>query len=250
MWLDGPFDGLHIVSTTMRNTWADGINFHQGVTNSVVEQCILRNTGDDGLAMWSDDHSPIPDGKNLFQFNTIQIPILANGIALYGGTDNSATDNYIADTICEGGALQVGNRFGSNPLAGTNTFARTTSVRCGAPNRSNTSHNGAIWVWAEQAPMDAPVNIYDIEFLDSSYAALTFWGGEVTDTHFTNITINGAPYGAETNSLTGQAYFTDVVATNLALGGMWNCDPGFTLIMVSGNSGWSDVHCYNDTHCC
>lgn len=70
MWLDGPFDSLHITGVTIRNTFAgmfvhtftdfymllmyllDGINFHQGVTNCMVEQSIIRNTGDDGLAMW------------------------------------------------------------------------------------------------------------------------------------------------------------------------------------------------------
>jgi len=240
MWLDGPFDGLHIVSTTMRNHWADGINFHKGVTNSVVEQCILRNTGDDGLAMWSDTNA---DANNVFQFNTIQIPILANGIAIYGGTNNSATDNYVADTLCEGGALQVGNRFSSTPVSGTTSFARTTSVRCGAPNRYNSSHNGALWVWPEQGAMNDPVLFNDIEFIDSSYSAITFWGSSLTDCHFTNITVTGGPHLGEVNSISGNAYFTDTVATGLTVSGLSTCDSGFTFVMVSGCSGWNTTCC-------
>ena len=35
---------------------ADGVNFHGAVRSSVVEYSWLRNTGDDGLASWSDAH--------------------------------------------------------------------------------------------------------------------------------------------------------------------------------------------------
>lgn len=60
--------------------------------------------GDDALAMWAEKDT---DANNVFQFNTIQVPVLANGIAIYGGTNNSATDSYVADSICDGGGLQV-----------------------------------------------------------------------------------------------------------------------------------------------
>ena len=42
--------------------FVDGINFHQGVTNSMVEQTIIRNTGDDCLAMW-------PETPNAYSAN-------------------------------------------------------------------------------------------------------------------------------------------------------------------------------------
>eukprot|EP00026_Physarum_polycephalum_P003344 Phypoly_transcript_03354.p1 GENE.Phypoly_transcript_03354~~Phypoly_transcript_03354.p1 ORF type:complete len:494 (-),score=67.72 Phypoly_transcript_03354:642-2123(-) len=91
LWLDGPFDSLHITGLTIRNTFADGINFHQGVTNSMAEQNIIRNTGDDSLAMWP--QTPNSYSGNTFQFNTASLPVLANTIAIYGGSDNSATDS-------------------------------------------------------------------------------------------------------------------------------------------------------------
>eukprot|EP00456_Euglypha_rotunda_P054821 TRINITY_DN44407_c0_g1_i2.p1 TRINITY_DN44407_c0_g1~~TRINITY_DN44407_c0_g1_i2.p1 ORF type:complete len:219 (+),score=12.10 TRINITY_DN44407_c0_g1_i2:96-659(+) len=121
IWIDGQNDGFHATSLTIKNTWADGVNFHKGITNSIIEQTYLRNTGDDALAMWSDG---IADSNNIFQFNTIQIPVLANGVGIYGGNSNSATDNYVADTICEGGGLQTDNRFGSVPLSGNTIFTR------------------------------------------------------------------------------------------------------------------------------
>lgn len=44
-WMNGPLDALLISGSTIRNTWADGINFHQGIINSMVEQTVLRNLG-------------------------------------------------------------------------------------------------------------------------------------------------------------------------------------------------------------
>ncbi len=113
MWFNGPFSGLQIIATTIRDTYlyyylfllwedlffdcrltfADGINLHYDITNVVVEQSTLRNVGDDALAMWS---GPTADGNNVFMFNTIQAPAMANGIGIYGGTSNSATDNCIS----------------------------------------------------------------------------------------------------------------------------------------------------------
>src|ERR1700740_1426460 len=54
MWLDGPMSNLIVRNNIIVDEIADGINFHTGVTNSVVANTFVRNTGDDGLAMWSD----------------------------------------------------------------------------------------------------------------------------------------------------------------------------------------------------
>jgi hypothetical protein len=165
MWLDGPFDSLLITGVTIHDTTADGINFHDGVTNSVVEQSFIRNTGDDGLAMWSDQHA---DTNNTFRYNTVQVrcrllcptvllrslcikrmhvayslsrvcfsstntflqvPVLANCIAIYGGSDNSALGNVVSDSVTEGGGLHVGNRFNSVALSGRTTLANNEISR-------------------------------------------------------------------------------------------------------------------------
>jgi len=240
IWVDGPMDGFHVTGITIRNTWADGVNFHRGVTNSIIEQSMLRTTGDDSLAMWTD---AIVDSKNTFRFNTITNPVLANGLAIYGGSDNSITDNYVADSLCEGGAIQVSNRFNSIALSGTTTVARNTAVRCGAPNHDNSNHNGALWFWAQQYEMNAVINITDLQVSDSSYAGVTFWGSKISQIYFTNVTFDTAPYALEVFGVSGQAFFTDVTAKNLANGGVYSCDQAFVLNSVSGNSGWNDTHC-------
>ena len=55
-----------------------------GVTNCTIEHNYLRNTGDDSIAMWSQASIGADEG-NTIAHNTVQLPILANGIAVYGG---------------------------------------------------------------------------------------------------------------------------------------------------------------------
>lgn len=242
MWFDGPFSGTHITGVKIANTFADGINLHMGITNVIIEQSMIRNTGDDGLAMWSDRSNPNPNTRNVFQFNTIQNPVLANCIAIYGGIDNSATDNYLADTICEGSGLQASNRFNSIPTSGT-VMKRNVIVRCGSPNRFNSAESGAIWLWPQEDAMNSLVNISDINIFDSPFEGITFWGTFISNMYISNVNINSATYAILVNSLTGKAYFTNVVATNLSKGGVYSCDSGFQLVKVSGDSGWDDTHC-------
>jgi hypothetical protein len=77
-WMDGPMNNFAIKNSRIVDMTADGVNFHKGVTNSVVKNTFLRNTGDDGLAMWAQD---VPNVNNKFIENTIGIPVLANNIA-------------------------------------------------------------------------------------------------------------------------------------------------------------------------
>jgi len=242
MWFDGPFSNLHISGVKIANTFADGINLHRSISNVVVEQCMIRNTGDDGLAMWSDaSNGAQPDTNNVFKFNTVVVPVLANCIAIYGGTSNSATDNYVADSVFAGGALQTSQRFGSTPFSGTTVMARNTVVRGGAQNTVN--QNGAIWVWPQQGQMSGLVNYTQTSITNSPFEAITFWSGSVTNVWFEDIQVNGADYAVLVNSASGQAYFKNVVASNLRKGGVQSCDGNFKLVKVSGDQGWDDVHC-------
>jgi hypothetical protein len=69
MWFDGPMTNLRIRDNVIADQIADGLNFHTGVTNSVVSDNFIRNTGDDGLAMWSER---ISDANDTFDHNTVQ----------------------------------------------------------------------------------------------------------------------------------------------------------------------------------
>ena len=122
-WMDGPMDSLTFSGMRIRDTTADGINFHDGVTNSKVTNSDIRNTGDDGLATWADS-SIGADANDSFDHNTVQYPILANGIAIYGGHDNFVTDNRVIDAgLTQGGGIHVAQRFASTTLGRTDVCA-------------------------------------------------------------------------------------------------------------------------------
>jgi len=82
VWATNQTNTLQVTGCRIRNVWADGLNLHFGTSNSTVSHNHFRNTGDDGMAMWSDTFL---DVNNAFLNNTVQIPTLANGIAIYGG---------------------------------------------------------------------------------------------------------------------------------------------------------------------
>jgi len=245
MWLDGPFDGLHITGLVIRDTYADGINFHLGITNSMVEQTALRNLGDDGLAMWAEKTA---DSNNVFQFNTIQVPVLANGIAIYGGTNNTATDSYVSDSICDGGGLQLGNRYNAVPLNGA-VLARHTVVRCGAPSRFGPQDCGSVWLWQEQGAFNGQVVLQNIDSIDSSFSAVTFWSGNYAgQTTISYLNVIGGPYVMEVNSAGGTIPCDHVVATGLTepYGGIHSC-AGLVFVDKGGNTGWNMSH--DTQHC-
>ena len=129
-WMDGPMDSLVFSGMRIRDVTADGVNFHKGVTNSKVTNSDLRNLGDDGLATWADS---VADANDSFDHDTVQYPILANGIAIYGGHDNFVTDNRVIDSgLTQGGGIHVAQRFASTTLGRTDVL-RNTLIRDGKP---------------------------------------------------------------------------------------------------------------------
>jgi parallel beta-helix repeat protein len=117
-WMDGPMDKLTFSGMRIRDTTADGINLHGGVTNSTVTNSDIRNTGDDGIATWADSGIGA-DANDTISDNTVQLQMLANGIAIYGGHDNTVSGNLVEDTgITQGGGITVAQRFSSTPTRG------------------------------------------------------------------------------------------------------------------------------------
>ena len=239
-WLDGPFDGLTISHLRILDLTADGINFHDGITHSTVTDTYVRGTGDDGLAMWSEHHA---DAANVFAHNTVEVPTLANNIALYGGSDNTVSDNLVADTLVQGGGIHVGNRFGAVPLAGTTTIAHNALVRTGTLDLFSHIGEGALWFWAADAPLDGAVNVSDNRIDDSAYEAIQFLGSSVTNVHVDHDIIDKTGTFAVQLNAPGSATFSDVIAARLGAGGRYDCNAGFTITAGAGNCGWSDTHC-------
>ncbi|BBA99384.1 putative mycodextranase [Actinacidiphila reveromycinica] len=249
MWLDGPMHDLTITGNEIVDQTADGINFHTGVTDSVVRDNFVRNTGDDGLAMWSDQ---VEDARDTFDHNTVQTPVLANGIALYGGTDNTVSGNLVADPIREGSGIQVGSRFGAEAFTGHLSITGNTTVRAGTYDLNWNIGIGAIWFYALERSISADIEVTGDDFLDNTYNAIMLVSDypvkdlySITGVHFKDIRVDGTGTSVVSARAAGGATFQDVRARNVGAVGVNNCGAfdftpagsEFTLTDLGGNTG-------------
>eukprot|EP00026_Physarum_polycephalum_P001623 Phypoly_transcript_01625.p1 GENE.Phypoly_transcript_01625~~Phypoly_transcript_01625.p1 ORF type:complete len:743 (+),score=112.87 Phypoly_transcript_01625:199-2427(+) len=240
------YTGVLISGCTVRNTMADGINLYRGATNALVEQCMVRNTGDDCLAIFP---SSVGNTNCTFRFNTVGLPMQANGIGVYGGTDSSVTDNVVYDVVVEGGAFQVGNRYDTIPLNGTTIFARNTAIRGGANDRNGGMRYGGIVVWPENSAIYTPVLFDTITLTDSMYSAILFATTHISNVFFRDIDVDtvGTAVIEVLPGVNGSTYVTGLRATNLqpsVLGvSRKSCSPPFLIQLGPNNVGWNDSSC-------
>ncbi len=249
IWLDGPMKNLKITNNIITDQIADGLNFHTGVTNSTVSNNFVRNSGDDGLAMWSEKTE---DSGDTFDHNTIQTPVLANGIAIYGGTDNTVSNNLIADPIREGSAIQVGSRFGAEAFTGKLAITNNTTVRAGTFELNWKIGLGAIWFYALEKNIDADISVTGDNFLDNTYNAIMLVTDfpvkdqySITNVKFKDIKVDGTGTSVVSARSAGSASFQNVVARNVGAVGINNCGSfnfkptgsEFSLTDLGGNTG-------------
>jgi hypothetical protein len=235
-WMDGPFTNLVFNGMRIRNVTADGVNFHNGVTNSKVTNSDLRNLGDDGLATWSEQNADVNDS---FDHNTVQYPILANGIAIYGGHDNFVTDNRVIDSgLVQGGGIHVAQRFNSTALGRTDVL-RNTIIRSGSLDPNWQFGVGALWFDARDAAMTGLTNIDNILIQQSPFEAIQFVSGSnISNVKINNATIQNTGTWVVQEQVAGSATITNSTATGTqAPGPIYNCGVGFTLTDGGGNSG-------------
>ena len=249
VWLDGPMTNLKVTNSVIVDQIADALNFHTGVTNSLVSNNFIRNTGDDGLAMWSEGTA---NANNTFDRNTVQTPTLANGIAIYGGTDNTVSNNLVADPIREGSGLHVGSRFGATAFAGHLWITNNTTVRAGTYELNWNIGLGAIWIYALDKSIDADVQVVGDHFLDNGYNAIMLVSDfpvkdlvSITNVHFQDIRVDGTGTSVLSARVAGGASFQNVDARNVGAVGINNCGSfhftpagsEFSVTDLGGNDG-------------
>ena len=247
-WMDGPMDSLKFSGMRIRDTTADGINFHGGVTNSTVTNSDIRNTGDDGIATWADS-SIGADANDTISNNTVQLQMLANGIAIYGGHDNTVTGNLVQDTgITQGGGIQVGQRFTSTPV-GTTTISNNTMIRDGDLDPNWQFGVGALWFDGSQGAITGPINVTNALIEQSPFEAVQWVEGTISGVNLSNVTIAGTGTFALQEQTGGAASFTNVTATGVAQANAgnppsYNCEGGgFAITDGGGNSGITPTQC-------
>lgn len=250
LWFDGPMSNVRVTDNIVVDQIADALNFHTGVTGSVVRGNFIRNTGDDGLAMWSEHQQ---NAGNRFERNTVQSPVLANGIALYGGADNAVMGNLVADPVREGSGIQLGSRFGAQPFTGRVLVTDNTTVRAGTFELNWRIGLGAIWFYALERDIDADVRVVGNHFLDNTYNAIMFvseWSVKdlhsIDNVHFKDVRVDGTGTSVVSARSAGSATFEDVDARNVGAVPVNNCGSfhftpagsEFAVGDLGGNDGW------------
>jgi Pectate lyase superfamily protein len=255
LWFDGPMDNLKVSNTIVADVIADGVNFRRGVTNSTVVNSFFRNTGDDAMAMWSHHVSTVAvdeNVNNVFDHNTVQTPTLANGIAIYGGRNNTVSNNIVADPIREGSGLHAGQRFSATQFAGYLKFTNNTTVRAGTFELNWNIGLGAIWLFALEGSLTADIQVTGDHYLQNTYNAIMLVADwpvkdlyEITNVHFKDVRIDGTGTSVLSARVAGSATFENVDARSVGAVGINNCGTfhftpagsEFSVTDLGGNDG-------------
>ncbi|MFC1438713.1 CBM35 domain-containing protein [Streptacidiphilus sp. N1-10] len=234
IWTDSA-NGLYVSGARVRDVFADGVHFNGGSDNSRVDQTVVRNTGDDELALDTEGGNVTGD---VLAYNTVQSPIQANGIGVYGGGDNTVEDNTVADTVAFGSGVTISTAFGSG-FTGPTYVLDNTLTRTGSYNSNWSSSLGGLWIYANQSDITQPVTVSGNTISRSTYeGVLLSYAHQISNLALTNDVINGAgTYGININDVTGSMTATGVTVSNTASGGL-NNPGGYTITRGSGDSGF------------
>ncbi|MDX6442004.1 MAG: hypothetical protein QOE43_1733, partial [Gaiellaceae bacterium] len=150
--------------------------------------------------------------------------------AVYGGRDNTVSNNVVADPVREGSGLHAGSRFGATPFAGTLSVANNTTVRAGSYELNWNIGLGAIWIYALEHSITAGIEVTGDNFLQSTYNAILIVSDfpvkdlyTVSNVHFAHIHVDGTGTSVLSARAAGGASFQDVDARNVGAVGINSC---------------------------
>lgn len=243
LWLNEGTNNALVSKVRIRDVWADGINVNGGAKNTIVEQSSFRNTGDDGMAMWSkslNGGTGTVEGVT-FRYNTIQIPNLANGIGIYGGKNNTVSNNLVMDTVDNGSAIQFGTYHAPTAFAGTLTVSDNKLVRSGSYHHDYGYQIGALWgYWVNNNGLASglTVNVTGNIIDGSTYSGVFIEepSNGVTVNYTGNTINNSGTYGVHIRgSANGTAAFNNNTVNVAPAGKLKNDSPSFTVTGTGNN---------------
>jgi len=252
-WLQYGNSNCTVENSVIESTDADGVNFNGNASSCTVKNNFLRNTGDDSLAIWS---YPTADSNITFSNNTIVQPTLANGIADYGGSNNTISNNVVADTEPLGSGIDISNEAflqPFTPLSGTITVSGNYLIRAGAYNPNWSHPMGAVQFDSyDTAFTNVTVNYSGGAILDSPYEAFEFVGGAgtgnaINGVNISNVKVQNAGTVVMQAETSGSAGVSGVTASGIGVAGAYNdgyangnyTPSAFNFNLGTGNSGWS-----------
>ncbi|MDH6121904.1 hypothetical protein ABH930_005977 [Kitasatospora sp. GAS204A] len=259
-WIVGPSSNLTIRQLRIQDTTADGINLDAAdgpVTGARITGNFLRNSQDDGLALWSQNYG---DTGDTLTHNTVDSPGLANNIGVYGaGAGDVISGNLLQDTVTRGGGIGLGQRFGSVPMSGPLDISGNLLVRTGQWDPGWDYGVGAIWFDPQQGDMTAPVRITGNAILDSPYEAFMFQnsnayvgsavttppsaGYRVTNVAIRDNLVAGVGSYVFQDQAPGAVSVAGTIATGVGGVGVFSCGSGFSINRGPGDFGWDSTGC-------
>lgn len=244
---------LVISKCRIRNNYADGVNFCQGTSNSVVEQSSVRNNGDDGLAVWPANAAGNNQTcrNNVFRYNTVENNWRAGSIALFGGTGHEIHHNLIKDGVA-GSAIRFTTDFPGFTFEYPGDVIRVyenTMSGCGTSYDLWDQKRGAIEFYAGGG------GIYNMQFdnntiLRSQRDGIQIYGNGLHHLVFNNTTIDGTGldpvvrnepadvyggFGLYVQAGSQTATFNNLTVTNAESGAYINKNNSFQLIIQNIN---------------
>jgi hypothetical protein len=222
----------------VRDLFADGINLNTGTSNTTVEQTNARSTGDDSFASWSTANGC---SKNVFQFDTAQLPWRASCFSIYGGSSNAIEDSICADGITYPGIF-IDQDFGATPFGGTTSVARDDVLRTGG-NMYGKNWGGVTVAGTQMSSPITGVQIENVNVETATFSGVFLVGpnDSIDSLYLDGVTISQpGTYGIAVDpSASGSATGTDVVVTSPGSGGLSNQAASvFTIDRGGGDTGW------------
>ena len=239
--------GLTFARMRVRNTTADGIHLG-GLTGASVYFSHIRNTGDDGLSMGASATRPSLGVANLFSSNTVELPIHANGIGVYGGTNNKVEFNRVVDAgYLVGGGIYLANRYGQGAPSvaiNSNTLLRSGSLAGSAADVPS----GALWFDAFDEAMQRPITVTNLLIQDSHTYGIEFISSNATPgspasspnypisgVSFTDVTVQGRGTGILVMATAAAASFQ-----SSSIGKYWSTDSIFPIKTCYASAQFAD----------
>ncbi|MEQ8472150.1 MAG: sugar-binding protein [Marinoscillum sp.] len=195
-------NNLLVTNARIRNNYADGVNFAEGSNNCTVEHTNIRNSGDDGFAVWSSDafgHGT-PGSNNTLQFSTVENVWRAGGVAFHGADGHGVNHVLIRDGRgCAG--IRFTDTFPGFKFLQNNqsVMSNITIINHGTTYDLFNEEIGAIYLSGAAGLW----NVYweDIDLINSQRHAITLEGGPYQNIEFHSLKVDGTgldPYDHNT----------------------------------------------------
>jgi hypothetical protein len=165
IWLANIFGagllGASATNITIKNcrligTYADAIHLSRASVNCLAENNLVRNSGDDGLAIVTYNTAGCHD--IVYRNNTVWLNYWGRGITMIGGDNNVLEKNLVVDGA-KAGLLIAVEEYNKQitPYVTNFRVQNNTVIRCGDITNQNL---GGIWLWGnvQSSPMSGVVS--------------------------------------------------------------------------------------------